>query len=86
MSATYTVVLGDEYDSAELDALTHDGRHITVGVMVSGADGSILVQVDTDDDTGNVRIFVNDDDRPVFDEDPETGQYRDMSDGDADGP
>ena len=85
MSATYTVVLGDEYDSAGLDALTHDGRHITVSVMISGADGSILVQVDTDDDTGNVRIFVNDGD-PVFDEDPETGQYRDMSEEGADGP
>ena len=85
MSATYTVVLGDEYDSVELDALTHDGRHITVGVMVSGADGSILVQVDTYDDTGNVRIFVNDGD-PVLDEDPEAGRYRDMSEEGSDGP
>ena len=53
--------------------------------MISGADDSILVQVDTYDDTGNVRIFVNDGD-PVFDEDPETGQYRDMSEEGADGP
>lgn len=53
--------------------------------MISGADDSILVQVDTYDDTGNVRIFVNDGD-PVFDEDPETGKYRDMSEEGADGP
>ena len=69
----------------ELYVTTADGRKIRVGVMISGADGSILVQVDTYDDTGNVRIFVNDGD-PVFDEDPETGRYRDMSEEGADGP
>ena len=85
MSASLTTTLQNEHDDAELYVTAADGRKIRVGVMISGADDSILVQVDTYDDTGNVRIFVNDGD-PVFDEDPETGKYRDMSEEGADGP
>ena len=58
---------------------------VTTGVGTSDADGSALVIVDTGGVQGNVRIIVNDGD-PVFDENPETGEYQDMSpEGDDDG-
>lgn len=78
VSANLTHKLKDDGDSATLFVETADGRKITIGVLVSGLDRSIIVQADTEEDAGNVRIFVNDGGDPLFDEDPETGDYRDM--------
>ena len=72
----------------EADRAQHDcelgvdlpsGQRIMVWVGTSGADGSALVQVDTANAEGNLRIFVNDNDQPIFDENPETGKYEDMA-------
>lgn len=58
----------------EIEVTLPSGQRIIVWVGTSDADGSALVQVDTEGAEGNVRIFVNDGD-PVFDENPETGRY-----------
>lgn len=63
----------------ELGVDLPSGQRIMVWVGTSGADGSALVQVDTANAEGNVRIFVNDSDEPIFDENPETGKYEDMA-------
>lgn len=75
----------DEMSWSEMVTTLPSGQEITVGVGTSDADGSALVIVDTGGVQGNVRIIVNDGD-PVFDENPETGEYQDMSpEGDDDG-
>lgn len=58
----------------EMRAELPSGQVIVVGVTTSIIDGSAVVFVDTEGEQGNLRIFVNDGD-PVFDENPETGQY-----------
>ena len=63
----------------ELGVDLPSGQRIMVCVGTSGADGSALVQVDTANAEGNLRIFVNDSDDPIFDENPETGKYEDMA-------
>lgn len=63
----------------ELGVDLPSGQRIMVWVGTSDADGSALVQVDTANAEGNVRIFVNDSDEPIFDENPETGEYEDMA-------
>lgn len=63
----------------ELEVDLPSGQRIMVWVGTSGADGSALVQVDTANAEGNLRIFVNDNDQPIFDENPETGKYEDMA-------
>lgn len=86
MSETPLAVTAETIDDGgELTVTLPSGQEITVYVGTSLADGSALVQIDTAGTPGNVRIFVNDSDDPVLDEDPETGQYRDMSGEDADG-
>lgn len=62
----------------ELGVDLPSGQRIMVWVGTSDADGSALVQVDTANAEGNVRIFVNDSE-PIFDENPETGKYEDMA-------
>lgn len=62
----------------ELGVDLPSGLRIMVWVGTSDADGSALVQVDTANAEGNVRIFVNDSE-PIFDENPETGKYEDMA-------
>lgn len=59
----------------ELRHTLPSGQTINVWIGTSGADGSALVQIDTADSEGNVRVFINDSDHPVYDENPETGQY-----------
>ena len=84
MSETSLAVTAETIDDGgELTVTLPSGQEITVYVGTSLADGSALVQIDTAGTPGNVRIFVNDGD-PVFDEDPETGRYRDMSEEGAD--
>ncbi len=63
----------------ELGVDLPSGQRIMVWVGTSDADGSALVQVDTANAEGNVCIFVNDSDEPIFDENPETGKYEDMA-------
>lgn len=63
----------------ELGVDLPSGQRIIVWVGTSGADGSALVQVETANAEGNVRIFVNDSGKPIFDENPETGKYEDMA-------
>lgn len=66
----------------ELAVTLPSGQEIRVWIGTSGADGSALVQIDTGGDVdGNVRVFVNDSDDPILDENPETGRYEDMSEG-----
>ena len=85
MSETHLAVTAETIDDGgELTVTLPSGQEITVYVGTSLADGSALVQIDTAGTSGNVRIFVNDSD--VLDEDPETGQYRDMSEEGSDGP
>lgn len=62
-------------DNVTLSVTLPSGQTIMVWIGTSGSDGSALVQVDTADVEGNLRIFVNDNDTPVFDENPETGRY-----------
>lgn len=45
------------------------GATITVGVWVSDVDGVPVVQIDTTDNSGRIRVNVNE--GPVFDADPE---------------
>lgn len=66
----------------ELTVTLPSSQEIRVWIGTSDADGSALVQIDTGGDVhGNVRVFINDSDDPILDENPETGQYEDMSEG-----
>lgn len=62
----------------ELRVTLPSDQTIIVWIGTSGADGSALVQIDTADAEGNVRVFVNDGDDPIYDENPETGRYENM--------
>ncbi len=67
----------------EVTVTLPSGQTLRVWVGTSDIDGSALVQIDTEDAHGNVRVFVNDSGDPVFNENPETGRYEDMApDGD----
>lgn len=45
--------------------------HVALGLYVSDVDGAQVVQIDTSDATGRLRIYLND--ATVWDDDPETG-------------
>ncbi|MBT2484798.1 MULTISPECIES: hypothetical protein [unclassified Microbacterium] len=67
--------------SAEVTITLPSGQEITAWIGTSLADGSALVQIDTNGTPGNVRVFINDSDQPLLDENPETGQYEDVLEG-----
>jgi len=72
LSTTHT---DEEVDFTQMVVTLPSGGIVIVGVGTSLADGSALVQIDTEPGTGNLRVFINDDDDPLLDQDPETGEY-----------
>lgn len=72
-------------DPNELAVTLPSGQEIRVWIGTSDGDGSALVQIDTEGEVhGNVRVFINDNDDPLLDENPETGEYQAMNDEEDD--
>lgn len=71
----------DRAQREEVAVTLPSGQDITAWIGTSHADGSALVQIDTGGTPGNVRVFINDAEDPLLDENPETGEYQDMLEG-----
>jgi hypothetical protein len=61
--------LENEADYRKVEVTTPDGAEYTIGIGTSPVDGAAYVWFETEDDTGRLRIDVNE--GTVFDQDPE---------------
>ena len=84
------LILGDELNramgaSARRRAERAAADRPEVGVLRSVDDRRWIVQIDTQEDTGHITVYINDGDS-VFDADPETGEPAPQPDEDGENP